>query len=167
MYLEKESSDCYDLGQMVEGLKAHLPVCVCGTLRQVTRAITQVYDDALRPSGLRAMQLQMLMTVRHLGEVTVTELGVVMTMDQTTLTRSLSLLERQGWLERRVRKDRRVRAFGLTDEGLRVVQGAEPLWAEVQQRVLAQLGEGAWQDARRLLGSLLELPASSAKAERL
>lgn len=103
------------------------------------------------------MQFQMLMTVRQLGEATVTELGVVMTMDQTTLTRSLSLLEKQGWLERRVRADRRVRAFGLTQEGMRVLAVAEPLWEQVQERVVARLGEGAWRDARASLSSLLGL----------
>lgn len=143
----------------------YLPECVCGSLRQVTRAVTQVYDEALRPSGLRAMQFQMLMTLKHLREATISELGALMTMDQTTLTRSLAVLEKQGWVERRARADRRVKAYGLSALGLEVLAVAEPLWAEIQKRVVAHIGDTDWEAVRGPLRALLKLASEHAAGE--
>ena len=72
--------------------------CVCNALRMATRAITQLYDDALRPSGLRASQFSVLATIAGRGEANLKQLEELLAIDQTTLTRNLSLLERDGVL---------------------------------------------------------------------
>jgi DNA-binding MarR family transcriptional regulator len=141
--------------------KPHLPECVCGTLRQVTRAVTQLYDDALRPAGLRAMQFQMLSTVRHLGQVSLTDLAAIMTLDQTTLTRSMAILEKQKWVERKPQTDKRKKSYALTRRGLAKLDKASPLWQQVQQQVIQHVGPGTWTDARAPLASLLELSTDS------
>lgn len=137
--------------------KPHLPECVCGTLRQVTRAVTQLYDDALRPAGLRSMQFQMLSTVRHLGQVSLTDLAVIMTLDQTTLTRSMAILEKQQWVERKPQTDRRKKTYSLTRRGLARLDKATPLWQQAQQQVVQHIGPTAWASARAPLAALLEL----------
>jgi hypothetical protein len=48
--------------------RARLPPCVCSTLRMVSRAVTQLYDDILRPSGLRVTQFSILGAIARLGE---------------------------------------------------------------------------------------------------
>jgi len=40
--------------------RERLSPCVCSTLRMVSRAVTQLYDDMLRPSGLRVTQFSIL-----------------------------------------------------------------------------------------------------------
>ncbi len=137
--------------------KPHLPECVCGTLRQVTRAVTQLYDDALRPAGLRAMQFHMLSTVRHLGKASLTDLAVIMTLDQTTLTRSMAILEKQKWVERKPQTDKRKKAYALTRRGLAKLDKATPLWQQAQQHVIQHMGTGAWTNARAPLAALLDL----------
>ena len=144
--------------------KPHLPACVCGTLRQVTRAVTQLYDDALRPAGLRAMQFQMLSTVRHLGQASLTDLAVIMTLDQTTLTRSMAILEKQKWVERAPQPDRRKKSYALTRRGIAKLDKATPLWQQVQQQVIQHIGPGAWTNARVPLAALLELSTTSQQA---
>src|SRR5438874_9064595 len=72
-----------------------LSPCVCSTLRMVTRAVTQLYDDVLRPSGLRVTQFSILLTIARLGEANLKALQDTLAIDQTTLTRSLALLERE------------------------------------------------------------------------
>lgn len=134
-----------------------LPGCVCASLRQVTRLVTQLYDDALRPSGLRAMQFQILMTFKHKGEATISELVPLLGLDQTTLTRSLALLERQHWIERIPKPDRRLRTYRLAEAGERALLVAMPHWAALQSRVLEHIGDAAWQRARKPLAALLEL----------
>src|SRR5213593_619310 len=85
--------------------------CVCNTLRMVTRTVTQLYDDILRPSGLRVTQFSMLAAIGRMGEASLKQLEDALAIDQTTLTRSLNLLERDGLIERASHTDGRVKAM--------------------------------------------------------
>lgn len=132
-------------------------MCVCATLRMVTRAVTQLYDEALRPSGLRATQFGVLAAIAGRGRANLTELEAALAIDQTTLTRNLSLLERDGLLERAPHPDRRVKTLRLAPKGLRALTIARPLWARAQATVLRELGTKAWADAERRLLKVLHV----------
>src|SRR5712691_1636500 len=132
-----------------------LSTCVCSTLRMVTRAMTQLYDDVLRPSGLRVTQFSILAAIARMGEANLRQLEDALALDQTTLTRSLDLLERAGVIERAPHPDGRIKAMRLTSKGRRVLEVARPLWA--QDKVLRELGPKAWADARRRLTHLLRV----------
>src|SRR5438128_12297485 len=80
--------------------RGRLLPCVCNTLRMVSRVVTQLYDDCLRPSGLRVTQFSILAAVARLGDASLKQLEDELANDQTTLTRSHTLLERSGALER-------------------------------------------------------------------
>ena len=80
--------------------RTRLSSCVCNTLRMATRVVTQLYDDVLRPSGLRVTQFSILAAIARRGEANLRQLEDVLAIDQTTLTRSLALLERDGITER-------------------------------------------------------------------
>ena len=131
--------------------------CVCNTLRMATRAVTQLYDDTLRPSGLRASQFSILATIAGPGEANLKQLEQTLAIDQTTLTRNLGLLARDGMLERAPHPDGRVKAMRLTTKGRRALAVARPLWARAQNKVLRELGTTAWADAQRRLTHLLHL----------
>ncbi len=75
-----------------------------------SRAVTQLYDDVLRPSGLRATQFGILATIARMGEANLRQLEDTLAIDQTILTRSLSLLERYGVTERVPHPDGRIKA---------------------------------------------------------
>ncbi len=134
-----------------------LSPCVCSTLRMVTRAVTQLYDDVLRPSGLRVTQFSILATIARLGEANLKALQDTLAIDQTTLTRSLALLEREGVIERGSHPDGRIKAMRLTSKGRRALEAARPLWARAQEKVLRELGTKAWADAQRRLTHLLHV----------
>jgi DNA-binding MarR family transcriptional regulator len=125
--------------------------CVCNTLRMVTRAVTQLYDNALRPSGLRVTQLSILATIAGKDEANLKQLEDALAIDQTTLTRSLNLLERDGLIERASHPDRRIKAMRLTTKGRRALEIAQPLWGHAQQKALREMGTKAWSDAQRRL----------------
>src|SRR6059036_1689693 len=80
--------------------RERLSPCVCSTLRMVSRAVTQLYDDILRPSGLRVTQFSILGAIARLGDANLRQLEHTLAIDQTTLTRSLKLLERNGAIDR-------------------------------------------------------------------
>src|SRR5207245_9368125 len=80
--------------------RERLSPCVCSTLRMVSRAVTRLYDDILRPSGLRVTQFSILATIARSGEANLRQLEAALAIDQATLTRSLSLLQRDRVIER-------------------------------------------------------------------
>ncbi len=103
------------------------------------------------------MQFFVLMSIRGHREASVSELTAFLRMDQTTLTRSLDVLERNLWIERVPKPDRRKRVFRLTQAGLDVLSQAEPLWATAQSHILSTLGHDDWQAAKPILGRLLKI----------
>src|SRR3981189_1039691 len=134
--------------------RAGLSPCVCSTLRMVTRVVTQLYDDSLRPSGLRVTQFSILAMIARLGEASLRQLEDELAIDQTTLTRSLVLLERDGVIERASHPDGRIKAMRLTATGRQTLEVAPPLSAQAQAKVLRELGTKAWADAQRRLTRL-------------
>src|SRR5712691_11395897 len=141
-----------------------LSPCVCSTLRMVGRAVTQLYDDILRPSGLRVTQFSILATIARSGEANLRQLEAALAIDQTTLTRSLNLLERDRMIERVPHPDGRIKAMRLTRKGRRVLNVARPLWA--QDKVLRDLGTRAWDDAQRRLARLLHVAVEKRRLRR-
>src|SRR5467141_5102698 len=140
--------------------------CVCNTLRMASRAVTQLYDDVLRPSGLRVTQFSILRTIARLGEANLRQLEDMLAIDQTTLTRSLNLLERDGVIERVPHPDRRIKAMALTSKGRKALEVARPLWAQAQAKVLRELGTSAWADAQRRLAHLLRIAVKKRRRSR-
>ena len=117
--------------------------CVCFNIRKSARAITQLYEDALRPTGLRATQFTLLVATRVMGTATISGLAKVLVMDRTTLTRNLKPLEKQGFVRILPGKgDRREREVTLTITGQETLTEALPLWKTVQEAVIEALGQG-------------------------
>jgi DNA-binding MarR family transcriptional regulator len=117
--------------------------CAVMNFRQVTRAVTAQFDDALRSTGLRATQLNLLVVIEGAFAVTVTELAAILAMERTTLTRNLKLLRARGLVE----ADR----IALTAKGRKAAAAALPLWEKAQAGIVTGLGEKRWV---ALLGDL-------------
>jgi DNA-binding MarR family transcriptional regulator len=153
-------------GQTVRRDREQLSPCVCNTLRMVTRVVTQLYDDALRPSGLRVTQFSILAAIRRSREASLKQLEDALAIDQTTLTRSLGLLERDGLIERASHPDGRVKAVRLTPKGRRALGGARPMWARAQRKVLGDLGAKGWADAQGWLTHLHDVAVRTRRPGR-
>ncbi len=126
--------------------------CVCFHIRKSARAITQLYEDALRPTGLRATQFSLLVAIRVMGTATINGLAKALVMDRTTLTRNLKPLEKHGFVRIMPGKgDRREREVTLTLTGQEILSEALPLWRTVQESVIEAMGQGR---ATRLLKDL-------------
>jgi DNA-binding MarR family transcriptional regulator len=133
--------------------------CACANLRRAARAVTQMYDAMLRPVGLRATQLPLLVVLQLRDSLPMTRLAETMLMDRTTLTRNLRPLERLGLIRIVPGKDLRVREVRITARGREVVATALPLWERAQARVARGLG------ARRLRRLLADLTAAATVAQ--
>jgi DNA-binding MarR family transcriptional regulator len=118
--------------------------CTCTSLRKAARAVTQVYDEALRPSGIKATQFTLLATLVKCGDPPLTKLAEALVMDRTTLTRNLKPLLSKGWISTTRDQDQRVRRIALTETGRQVLDAALPLWRAAQSRLVGRLGPERW-----------------------
>ena len=99
--------------------------CAYNNLKVMTRVVSAVYDEELRPVGLRASQLALLWAIRAMEPVEFGRLGATTFTDQTTLSRTVALLKRAGLVGVRVGDDRRVRVISLTGERPRALRGGD------------------------------------------
>jgi DNA-binding MarR family transcriptional regulator len=137
--------------------------CVCANLRRAARAVTQLFDEALAPSGLRTTQFTLLVTSRLMGESIINELAERMAMDRTTLSRNLKPLVRNGLLEVRPGEDGRTRLVRITPAGEHALEEAYPLWQQAQQETVDVLGE---ERHEALLGDVSRMVSLAARGPR-
>ncbi len=138
---------------------ADVAACTCANLRKATRVVTQAYDAALAPTGLRATQFTLLATLSRRPDLPLTQLAEALVMDRTTLTRNLKPLVGRGLIRVYQEADARVRRISLTDDGKRVLDDALPRWREAQSRLVETLGQDRWS------GFLDDLAATVAVAQ--
>ena len=124
--------------------------CMCASLRRASRALTQFYEDALRPTGLRGTQLSILQVLMLAGDVTQGQLGQILTMDSTTLTRTLAIMIREGWVKKRRGDDRREWRISMSPEGKALLKRALPIWERTQTKLQKQLGNPRWEQLKAL-----------------
>ena len=117
--------------------------CVCFAVRRAARAITQHYDRALRPSGLRATQFTLLTVLALAGPLPVSRAAGRLGMERTTLTRNLRPLVRQGLVTFGDGDDRRVRTLTLTAKGRRAAVAALPHWRQAQRVAASDVNQAA------------------------
>src|ERR1700732_3482637 len=118
--------------------------CSCQNLRRVTRLVTRIYDQELRNADIEISQFGLLTALAIVGEANQKALSAGFAMDSTTLTRTLALLRKQGWIHVRPGKDRRERVFRLTEEGKRQMAMAQPHWQAAERRLRKTLGASGW-----------------------
>ena len=143
-----------------------MAACTCFNLRKASRVVTQIFEAALEPSGLKATQFTVLAVVSAAGTATMTDLARALVMDRTTLTRNLRPLENQGLIAIESGADRRTRFVALTGRGRAKLEAALPLWKEAQARMLKGLGRAAWRDLLEGLDAAVavaQAPRSGAK----
>ena len=107
--------------------------CLCFAVRKAARAVTQHYDRALRGTGLRATQFNMLTVLAEAGPLPMASLAEFMGMDRTSLTRNLQPPARRKWVKIAASDDdRRVRMVEITPAGLTMLRKAVPAWRKAQ-----------------------------------
>ncbi len=145
-------------------LKRVAAECAVVNLRKTARAVTQFFDEALGPSGLRATQFAVLVAVALTDPPTMTRIARALVMDPSTVTRDLRLLERAGMVATADGKDRRTRFVGVTPEGRDRLTAALPLWEQAQHRVVRRVGGSRWREILHELSAVRTLARDSHEA---
>jgi len=142
------------------------PPCACGRLRRATRALTQLYDDLMAPSGLRVTQFSLLRTLARTGTSRLTDLAEALLLDRTALSRTLDPLVERELVTIAHGRDARTREVSLTASGERTLRAATTHWKRAQARVADTLGATKLQTLIGMLGEIEALHPDSGDRHR-
>jgi DNA-binding MarR family transcriptional regulator len=117
--------------------------CLVVRLRMLNRVVTNIYDDALRPLGVKASQLNILVVTAKLGLARPAEVCQRLQLDTSTLSRNVERMRARDWLEVVDDDDGRAQPFRLTAKGRRLLERAMPAWKEAQAKVKKLIGADA------------------------
>jgi DNA-binding MarR family transcriptional regulator len=130
--------------------------CACQNLRRLTRIVTRIYDQELKKADIEIAQFGVLTALAETGETNQKRLSAGLAMDSTTLTRTLGLIRKRGWVRVRRGKDRRERLFSLTQAGNSQLAEAQRHWERAEHRLRQELGEEGWKNMRETVSGVTE-----------
>ncbi|HBS60097.1 MAG TPA: MarR family transcriptional regulator [Firmicutes bacterium] len=132
--------------------------CACGNIRKTARIITQFYDQYIQPTGLRSSQCSLLFNISLHGNASISELGTLLLMDQTTVTRNIEILRKQKYITvEKEENDARVKLISITKSGRDKLAEAVPLWAQAQLEIEKGLGVEQYQEFLKMLRKIEQL----------
>jgi DNA-binding MarR family transcriptional regulator len=117
--------------------------CSCFAARRAARAITQHYEQRMKPTGLTVTQFTLLAMLALAGPQPLSRFAGQLGVERTTLTRNLRSLVARGWVTESASGDRRVRLLTITKRGSEAARAALPQWREAQKSIARRLGDGA------------------------
>ena len=124
--------------------------CVCVNLRRAARAVSQIYDDALAPSGIKITQFSLLRAVERNEPAAINVLSAELDLDRTTMARNLAPLERDRLVVLSAGSDQRVTEVRLTAKGRAAIASALPLWERAQAEIGNLLASGRIDQLREI-----------------
>ena len=133
--------------------------CINLSYRKASRVISQIYDRELSAVGLKCTQFSILRAIHYRKQSTNTELQELLVLEQTTLTRGLKPLIRDGYIKSEPGLDKRERLLSLTTEGKNLYRRASQKWQQAQDGVIAKLGRGTSQQMLEMNKALVDLRA--------
>ena len=123
--------------------------CLAVRVRLLNRTITAIYDDALRPLGLTAGQLNMLVFLARRSPTSPGEVARRLKMEKSTVSRNLERMRKNGWLAVTSAESGRRQHLTLTRQGCRLLEKSVPAWDEAQTRARAVLGRRGAESIHR------------------
>lgn len=119
--------------------------CIAVRLRRLNRVVTGLYDEALRPLGLKVSQLNILVAAGKFEVAQPARVCRLLQLDASTLSRNVDRMMAKGWLEVVPGPDARAQPFRLTPAGRRLVERAFPLWERAQRKARTLLNKDGLQ----------------------
>jgi DNA-binding MarR family transcriptional regulator len=134
--------------------------CMLVRVRKLNRVLTGIYDAELRPFGLKASQLSLLVLVAKAGPIRRIEIGKILHLDPSTLTRNLKIMLTNGWIQEIADgEDGRGFPVQITVQGRDLVNQIGPSWRKAQTRTEKFLGGDGTTLLRMFAANKMELPS--------
>jgi DNA-binding MarR family transcriptional regulator len=128
--------------------------CIAVRVRLLNRVITNLYDEALRPLGLKVSQVNLLVVAGKLGVARPGQVCELLNLDTSTLSRNVERMVARDWLEIVPDEDGRSQPFRLTTRGRKLLEKAVPAWEEAQEQAAALLGDAGVEMLHKVTRSL-------------
>ena len=122
--------------------RLELKNCLCASMRQSSRNISQIYNKHLKASGekINSNQVSILVTISQIDHGSISQISSLLKMERTTLTRNLNVLKKAGWVKSNTGSDGRFTYIDLTVKGNKVLSKVFPHWSKAQEQVQKILG---------------------------
>ena len=146
--LERKPADLASIADIAETTAG---ACLATRIRQLSRIITRVYDDAMRPLGITTSQYTLLAQLAARDSITAVEIGHELDIEKSTLSRNLKRLLALGHIIMDPPAGRRGRGLHLTPKGQAILKDAFPIWQDAQTRAVSAMGA----ESRNVLDGLL------------
>jgi DNA-binding MarR family transcriptional regulator len=137
--------------------------CIANRVRLLNRAVSSMYDEALRPHGLHITQMSILVVVSMLGEASPGDVGRILCLEKSTLSRTLDRLRAHGWIDVLPGRDARSMRVRITAKGTAKLRSVSSAWRRTQRKAQQILGD----DAVHALGKASVAVAKAARARRV
>ena len=131
--------------------------CVGARVRTLSRVVTRVYDERLRPLGVKFSQMNIVVVVTSRGSISPQQVGQILGIEKSTLSRNVRILESNGWIKSQPGESGNSLLLSVTPKGHRLVQKVGPCWRAAQEEVTALLGERTTSAIRRGFDRVREL----------
>ncbi len=115
--------------------------CIASRVRMIDRVINSIYDDALRPFGLTASQMNILHMTAETGVARAADMCRTLHLDTSTISRNVDRMRKRNLLKVVDGGDARSRPFQVTEEGLQLLERADVAWRNAQIAAEKRLGE--------------------------
>ncbi|MEY7999850.1 MarR family winged helix-turn-helix transcriptional regulator [Clostridium sp. Mt-5] len=126
--------------------------CICKNLKMTSRLITQFYDKIFHPIGLRSTQFSLLAVIMSHDNISIGELADILLMDQTTVTRNVEILRKNGYINVRIGEDdSRKRYISINKKGKEKLNEATLLWKKAQFQIKEKIGIDKFEELLKIL----------------
>ncbi len=122
--------------------------CIGARVRVLNRAISRIYDDQIRPHGIKFSQMNILTVVTLHGPIQQKQVGRMLSLEKSTLSRNIALMESKGWLRSQSGEGNN-RFLVVTQKGQDLLVKAAPAWAKAQEQVTILLGADTAAELRQ------------------
>lgn len=123
--------------------------CLCLASRRAARSITRIFDRALRPYGLRSTQFSILSMLMQAGPMPIGALADDLSVERSTLSRNIALMEERGFVRTAPGEDARARLVEAAPKGRSAVIAALPAWRKTQASLSESLSATGADALRR------------------
>jgi DNA-binding MarR family transcriptional regulator len=127
--------------------------CIAMRVRRLNRLVTKIYDDSLRPLGLRTAQQTILVAISLMKTPTPTDLERRLSLEKSTVSRNVERMQRRGWVEFVPGEDGRSHHLKLTTKGAKLLRESTALWQLAQKKVAVLLGKEGVTALSRILST--------------
>ncbi len=123
--------------------------CLAVRIRLLNRTVTNIFDDALRPLGVKVSQLNVLMVVAKRGPISPGGVARRLNLEKSTVSRNVDRMRTRGWLKVSEGDSGRKQILEIGTAGRKLIEKSLPFWKKAQEQTEAVLGRRGTQSIHR------------------